>query len=102
MNSIPNVTQNLIFDKGSAADLQERSGTERGQVKHLAERRNCKDADAGEVKNQSLSHVRYTSRCPIEVDLTLALDDFRSLPEGSWNGNWGAFAAVNLKAFLPY
>lgn len=46
--------------------------------------------------------IFYTSRCPFEVDLTLALDDFRSLPEGSWNGNWGAYAAVNLKAFLPY
>lgn len=44
----------------------------------------------------------YTSRCPVEVDLTLALDDFRSLPEGSWNGNWGAFAAANCKAFFPY
>ncbi len=41
------------------------------------------------------------SRVPFEVDLTLALDDFRSLPEGSWNGNWGAYAAINLKAFLP-
>ena len=35
-----------------------------------------------------------------EVDLTLALDDFRSLPEGSWTGNWGAYAAINLKAFF--
>lgn len=46
--------------------------------------------------------VFYCSRIPIEVDLTLALDDFRSLPEGSWNGNWGAFAALNIKAFFPY
>ena len=43
----------------------------------------------------------YSSRCPFEVDLTLALDDFRSLPEGSWNGNWGGYAAASLKAFLP-
>jgi len=45
--------------------------------------------------------IFYCSCLPFEVDLTLALDDFRSLPEGSWNGNWGAFAAVNFKAFLP-
>lgn len=46
--------------------------------------------------------IYYTSWCPIEADFTLALDDFRSLPEGSWEGNWGALAAVNLKAALPY
>lgn len=45
--------------------------------------------------------VFYCSCLPFEVDLTLALDDFRSLPEGSWNGNWGGFAAVNFRAFLP-
>ncbi|MBI2742470.1 MAG: hypothetical protein HYX48_00940 [Chlamydiales bacterium] len=43
----------------------------------------------------------YESSCPLEVDLSLALDDFRSLPEGSWNGNWGGYTAVNFKAFLP-
>ncbi len=46
--------------------------------------------------------VFYTSCCPFEIDLSLALDDFRSLPEGSWNGNWGAYTAINLKAFAPY
>jgi len=45
--------------------------------------------------------IYYTSCCPIEVDLSLALDDFRSLPEGSWNGNWGGYAAANFRAFLP-
>lgn len=45
--------------------------------------------------------VYYTSCCPIEIDLTLALDNFRSLPEGSFEGNWGAFTALNLKAPLP-
>lgn len=45
--------------------------------------------------------IFYSSQCPFEVDFTLALDDFRSLPEGSWNGNWGAFAAINMKVFLP-
>jgi len=45
--------------------------------------------------------IFYCSRMPFEIDFTLALDDFRSLPEGSWNGNWGAYSALNLKAFLP-
>jgi hypothetical protein len=49
------------------------------------------------------SPLFYMSRCPLEVDLTLALDEFRSLPEGSWNGNWGGYAAVNFKGyFSPY
>ena len=55
-----------------------------------------------EKKTPDAPPIFYASRCPVEVDLSLALDDFRSLPEGSWNGNWGAYAAVNLKAFLPH
>jgi hypothetical protein len=51
--------------------------------------------------NSSLPPVYYTSWCPIEVDFTLALDDFRSLPEGSFGGNFGALTALNLKAPLP-
>src|SRR3569832_296186 len=43
----------------------------------------------------------YHSWCPIEVDLSVAFDDFRSLPEGSWSGNMGAFASINLKTDLP-
>jgi hypothetical protein len=35
------------------------------------------------------------------LDLTVAFDNFRSLPEGSWNGNWGGLAALNLIAPLP-
>jgi len=45
--------------------------------------------------------VYYTSWCPIEIDLSIALDDFRSLPEGSFAGNWGALTALNLKAPIP-
>jgi hypothetical protein len=45
--------------------------------------------------------VYYSSCCPIEIDLSLALDDFRSLPEGSFEGNLGALSAINLKAPLP-
>lgn len=45
--------------------------------------------------------VYYDSCSPIEVDFTLGLDDFRSLPEGGFGGNWGAITALNLKAPLP-
>lgn len=47
------------------------------------------------------SSVYYTSCSPIEIDITVAMDGFRSLPEGSFEGNWGAFAAVNLRAPIP-
>ncbi len=42
-----------------------------------------------------------SSSIPLEIDATLALEDFRSLPDGSWNGNWGAYGAMHLKVFLP-
>lgn len=61
------------------------------------------DSHAMVQKSCSLPSVFYTSKCPFEMDLSLALDDFRSLPDGSWNGNWGGYAAVHLKAFpTPY
>lgn len=44
----------------------------------------------------------HESRCPLQVDLSVAFDNFRSLPEGSWTGNMGALGMVNLKADLPY
>lgn len=37
----------------------------------------------------------------IEGDATFAFDNFRSLPEGSWEGNNGAFLSLNLKVPLP-
>lgn len=43
----------------------------------------------------------YQSWCPIGVDLTLALDDFRGITSGSWANSFGAFAAVNLSFPLP-
>lgn len=52
-------------------------------------------------KNTPDSSVYYSSWCPIEIDFSLALDQFRSLPEGSFEGNWGAFTQLNLKAPLP-
>ena len=43
----------------------------------------------------------YESWCPVEVDLTLALDDFRGIYSGSWNGAFGALTAANLTIPLP-
>ena len=42
-----------------------------------------------------------TCWCPIQIDLTLALDDFRGLDAGSWNDSFGAFAALNFFIPLP-
>jgi hypothetical protein len=42
---------------------------------------------------------QFTGHCPcwpIGGDAALALDYFRSLPDGSWAGNSGAFASLNL------
>lgn len=38
---------------------------------------------------------------PIAGDATIAFDDFRSVPEGSWEGNVGALISLNLGAPLP-
>jgi hypothetical protein len=43
----------------------------------------------------------YQSWCPIEVDLTLALDDFRGIYSGSWINSFGALAAANITIPLP-
>lgn len=37
---------------------------------------------------------------PIAVDLSLALDHFRSLPEGSWEGNFGGFTSLNISTSI--
>jgi hypothetical protein len=39
--------------------------------------------------------------CPVEVDLTLALDDFRDIGSGSCNDSFGALAALNFFIPLP-
>jgi len=49
----------------------------------------------------SLERPSYSSWSPVEVDISLALDNFRSLPEGSWEGNTGGFGSLNFKAALP-
>ncbi|MGB7978323.1 MAG: hypothetical protein WCF19_04085 [Chlamydiales bacterium] len=46
----------------------------------------------------------YPGHCPslmIGGDIALALDGFRSLPDGSWAGNSGAFASLNLAIGIP-
>lgn len=42
--------------------------------------------------------------CPTSIvggDVSLGLDYFRSLPDGSWPGNFGAFASLNLAIGIP-
>lgn len=39
---------------------------------------------------------------PLAGDLSLGLDSFRSLPEGSFGGDMGAFASFNLAYALPW
>ncbi len=38
----------------------------------------------------------YTSKCPFEIDVSLGLDDFRGISDGSWNGSFGALTALNF------
>lgn len=44
--------------------------------------------------------VSKESCFPITGEWSIALDHFRSLPEGSWEGNMGAFTSLNLRADL--
>ena len=52
-------------------------------------------------KAQEMPPLFYQSWSPIEVDLSLAIDNFRGIYSGSWSGAFGAFAAVNLAVQLP-
>lgn len=45
--------------------------------------------------------IFYESACPFEVDLTLALDDFRGIYSGSWQNAFGGVAALNINIPLP-
>jgi hypothetical protein len=57
------------------------------------------------------SQVKETPSCakffgdcscfPVGGDVALALDYFRSLPDGSWSGNFGAFSSLNLAVGIP-
>ena len=39
---------------------------------------------------------------PVSIDLNVSADTFRSLPEGSWINNDGAYVALNIGFPLPY
>ena len=41
------------------------------------------------------------SSFPLGGDLSVAFDSFRSLPDGSWGGNMGAYLALNLAVAIP-
>ena len=43
----------------------------------------------------------HCSSYPVGGDVALALDYFRSLPDGSWNGNTGIFSSLNLALGFP-
>lgn len=43
----------------------------------------------------------YDSCSPIEIDLSLALDDFRGIYSGSWSNSFGGVAAANFGVALP-
>lgn len=43
----------------------------------------------------------YSSILPFQIDTSIALDAFRSLPDGSWEGNMGGFLSLGIKAPLP-
>ena len=51
--------------------------------------------------NGKLKAPKEPSSFPLGGDLTLALDCFRSLPDGSWGGNMGAYGALNLAWAVP-
>lgn len=54
-----------------------------------------------EEVNNKLKTTKKSSSYPLGGDLTLALDCFRSLPDGSWGGNMGAYGALNLAWAIP-
>ncbi len=47
-------------------------------------------------KNDSTKNEKEPSSFPLGGDLSVALDSFRSLPDGSWGGNMGAYLSLNL------
>jgi hypothetical protein len=56
---------------------------------------------AEEVAVSGNSMEKETSSFPLGGDISLALDSFRSLPDGSWGGNMGALIALNLAWAIP-
>lgn len=54
--------------------------------------------------NDELKEVKKSALCssfPVGGDVGIALDYFRSLPDGSWAGNSGAFGSLNLAIGIP-
>ena len=43
----------------------------------------------------------YCPSFPVGGDVALAFDYFRSLPDGSWEGNSGAFTSANFAVGIP-
>ena len=39
--------------------------------------------------------------CPLGGEVSIGLDTFRSLPDGSWGGNMGAYLGLNLALAIP-
>ena len=54
----------------------------------------------GQVLAHPPSEKKSSSCFPITGEWSLAFDNFRGSPEGSWEGNMGAFMSLNLKAHL--
>lgn len=53
------------------------------------------------IKAQECEPTAPTCCVPIAGDFTLGAETFRSLPDGSWEGNAGVYLSVNLAAPLP-
>lgn len=52
-------------------------------------------------ENNNSSTQKQPSSFPLGGELSIALDSFRSLPDGSWGGNMGAYGALNLAIAIP-
>lgn len=52
-------------------------------------------------KVNSVENEKEPSSFPLGGDLSIAFDSFRSLPDGSWGGNMGAYLALNLAVAIP-
>ena len=56
------------------------------------------------AKAEEPSCINFPGHCcdfPVGGDFAIALDYFRSLPDGSWDGNFGAFTSLNLAVGIP-
>ena len=59
-------------------------------------------AFADEMKPSPEKKARACPFFPIAGDASFALDYFRGLPDGSFNGNFGGYASLNLDFGIPY